>query len=138
VANGHAGSPDHGLRSIRATAGPIGKLNTILGRAYARDTLPEVPADPWTDKEAIKLHAAWWEARIACQKEIDASIARAADVEYLHDRPTWAAAGSVSPDRSQCRVCRRTASSLRATTAWETRSPRLARHRGWGGHCTTG
>jgi len=34
-----------------------------------------------------KLHAAWWEGRINRQKEIDASIARAADVELLYDRP---------------------------------------------------
>ena len=33
------------------------------------------------------LHAQWWEARIARQQEIDASIARAADVEMLYDRP---------------------------------------------------
>ena len=34
-----------------------------------------------------ELHADWWEARIARQKEIDASIATAADVELLYDRP---------------------------------------------------
>lgn len=34
-----------------------------------------------------ELHKAWWEGRIARQKEIDASIARAADVEMLYDRP---------------------------------------------------
>lgn len=34
-----------------------------------------------------KLHADWWDGRIARQKEIDASIARAADVELLYDRP---------------------------------------------------
>jgi len=39
-----------------------------------------------TDR-ARELHAAWWEARIARQKEIDASIAKAADVELLYDRP---------------------------------------------------
>ena len=39
---------------------------------------------PPTAKEA---HARWWEARIARQKEIDASIAKAADVELLYDRP---------------------------------------------------
>ena len=39
----------------------------------------------WPD--AAKAHAAWWEARIARQKEIDASIAKAADVELLYDRP---------------------------------------------------
>lgn len=34
-----------------------------------------------------ELHAKWWEARIVRQQEIDASIARAADVELLYDRP---------------------------------------------------
>ncbi|MGQ2908450.1 MAG: site-specific DNA-methyltransferase [Aliihoeflea sp.] len=33
------------------------------------------------------LHKDWWEGRIVRQKEIDASIARAADVEMLYDRP---------------------------------------------------
>ncbi|MEO3384959.1 site-specific DNA-methyltransferase [Mesorhizobium sp. CAU 1741] len=33
------------------------------------------------------LHKDWWEGRIARQKEIDDSIARAADVEMLYDRP---------------------------------------------------
>jgi len=37
--------------------------------------------------EAVSLHAKWWEARIARQKEIDASIAARADVEYLYDKP---------------------------------------------------
>ena len=32
-------------------------------------------------------HAAWWELRRERQKEIDASIARNADVELLYDRP---------------------------------------------------
>ena len=33
------------------------------------------------------LHTAWWEARIARQKEIDASIAAKAETEYLYDQP---------------------------------------------------
>ncbi|MHA6729628.1 site-specific DNA-methyltransferase [Devosia sp. A369] len=33
------------------------------------------------------LHVKWWEGRVARQQEIDASIARAADVELLYDRP---------------------------------------------------
>jgi adenine-specific DNA-methyltransferase len=33
---------------------------------------------------ATALHALWWELRIARQKEIDASIAAKADVEYLY------------------------------------------------------
>jgi adenine-specific DNA-methyltransferase len=39
-----------------------------------------------TDK-VREAHAGWWEGRIGRQKEIDASIARAADVELLYDRP---------------------------------------------------
>ena len=37
--------------------------------------------------EAEKLHAAWWEARIARQKAIDASIAAKAEFEFLYDKP---------------------------------------------------
>ena len=33
------------------------------------------------------LHSQWWEARIARQREIDASIAAKADQEYLYDQP---------------------------------------------------
>ncbi len=44
-----------------------------------------------SDKEwpesAKKLHAEWWQARIARQKEIDASIAAKAEFEYLYDKP---------------------------------------------------
>jgi adenine-specific DNA-methyltransferase len=36
---------------------------------------------------AKEAHAKWWEARVKRQKEIDASIAKAADVELLYDRP---------------------------------------------------
>lgn len=49
----------------------------------------EVPreADPkWTDK-AKKLHAEWWQARIARQQEVDKSIAAKAEFEYLYDKP---------------------------------------------------
>jgi len=40
-----------------------------------------------TEDDVACVHREWWEARIARQKEIDASIARAADVEYLYDKP---------------------------------------------------
>ena len=52
--------------------------------------------DPSWPDAAKKAHAAWWAGRIARQKEIDASIARAADVELLYDRPY--------EDRSKVRV----------------------------------
>ncbi len=40
----------------------------------------------WPDA-AKKLHADWWQARIARQQEIDASIAAKAEFEYLYDKP---------------------------------------------------
>ena len=61
-------------------------INHNLARTYTLETLPERPADPWPE-EAARIHAAWWEARIARQKEIDASIAAKADFEYLYDKP---------------------------------------------------
>ena len=61
-------------------------LNTALGKAYEEWQIPrELPAGaPASAKEP---HAKWWEARIARQREIDASIAARADVEYLYDKP---------------------------------------------------
>ncbi len=50
------------------------------------ESLPERPADPW-DSEPAKIHKQWWEARIARQKEIDASITAKAEFEYLYDKP---------------------------------------------------
>jgi adenine-specific DNA-methyltransferase len=44
--------------------------------------------NPSPEGEGLEaVHAKWWEARIARQREIDASIAARADVEYLYDRP---------------------------------------------------
>jgi Adenine specific DNA methylase Mod len=45
----------------------------------------EAPAD-WP-KAALRPLSAFWEARIARQKEIDASIAAKAEFEYLYDKP---------------------------------------------------
>jgi adenine-specific DNA-methyltransferase len=45
----------------------------------------EAPAD-WPETARQPL-ADFWEARIARQREIDASIARNADIEYLYDKP---------------------------------------------------
>jgi len=61
-------------------------LNQALSRDYSIETLPDRPVDPWPEP-AAKLHADWWQARIARQKEIDASIAAKADFEYLYDKP---------------------------------------------------
>ena len=62
------------------------QLNAALGRDYALDDVPDSPRDPWPPS-VTDLHTEWWEARIARQREIDASIAAKADFEYLYDRP---------------------------------------------------
>lgn len=74
---------DIGKKSQRALA----KLNTLLGRKYTFQTLPERPLDPWTNAEAISLHGRWWDARVTRQQEIDASIAAKAEFEFLYDKP---------------------------------------------------
>ncbi len=61
-------------------------INQALKRRYTLDTLPDRPADPWLPATA-QLHADWWQARIARQREIDAAIAAKADFEYLYDKP---------------------------------------------------
>ena len=61
-------------------------INRNLKRNYTLKTIPERPADPWPEAPT-KLHADWWQARIARQKEIDASIAAKAEFEYLYDKP---------------------------------------------------
>ena len=61
-------------------------INSNLKRNYSLDMLPEHPADPWPE-EPTRIHAKWWEARIARQQEIDASIAAKAEFENLYDKP---------------------------------------------------
>ena len=68
------------LEPLRAT------LNATLKKSWEEWEIPREAEKTWP--EATRgAHAAWWEARIARQREIDASIARAADVELLYDRP---------------------------------------------------
>ena len=64
----------------------LGIVNAELGRAYKPDEMPEAPRDPWP-ADAADTHGQWWEARIARQREIDASIAGKGDYEYLYDKP---------------------------------------------------
>jgi adenine-specific DNA-methyltransferase len=74
------------------------QLNEALSTSFEEWEIPR-DLDAWLNSkdgqakvhlaiDAVrKLHVGWWEGRIARQKEIDASIARAADVELLYDRP---------------------------------------------------
>ncbi|MGZ9111041.1 MAG: site-specific DNA-methyltransferase [Rhodoplanes sp.] len=64
----------------------IDTINHNLERSLTLDALPDRPVDSWPEA-ATELHARWWELRIARQKEIDASIAAKAEVEYLYDKP---------------------------------------------------
>ncbi len=68
------------LEPLRAT------LNAALEKSWQEWEIPREAAPAWPEK-ARAAHAAWWQARIARQKEIDASIAARADVEYLYDKP---------------------------------------------------
>jgi adenine-specific DNA-methyltransferase len=62
------------------------QLNQELEETWEEWEIPRDTNDDWDDA-AKKLHAEWWEQRIARQKEIDASIAAKADFEYLYDKP---------------------------------------------------
>lgn len=57
-----------------------------LNQSWEEWQVPREADEKWS-ADAKTLHKQWWEARRARQKEIDDSIARNADVEYLYDRP---------------------------------------------------
>ncbi|MEX1303689.1 MAG: site-specific DNA-methyltransferase [Rhodovibrionaceae bacterium] len=61
-------------------------LNVALGKTWEEWEIPREAEEAWPAK-AKDAHAKWWEARIARQQEIDASIAAKAEQEYLYDRP---------------------------------------------------
>jgi adenine-specific DNA-methyltransferase len=55
-------------------------------QAWQEWEIPREAGEDWPES-AKKLHTDWWQARIARQKEIDASIAAKAEFEYLYDKP---------------------------------------------------
>jgi adenine-specific DNA-methyltransferase len=70
-------------------------LNQALGKAWQEWEIPREGAETWP-AAAKSAHEAWWAARIARQREIDASISAKAEFEYLYDKPY--------PDNSRIRV----------------------------------
>jgi adenine-specific DNA-methyltransferase len=71
----------------RTTLEPLRtSLNSALGKDWEEWEIPRQAADSWS-AAAKAEHAAWRQSHIARQKEIDGSIARAADVELLYDQP---------------------------------------------------
>ena len=61
-------------------------LNKALTGNWQEWEIPREAEKDWPDK-AKTAHEAWWQARIARQQEIDASIAAKAEFEYLYDKP---------------------------------------------------
>jgi adenine-specific DNA-methyltransferase len=62
------------------------KLNEALKKSWQEWEVPRDAESSWPEATK-KLHADWWQARIARQKEIDASIATKAEFESLYDKP---------------------------------------------------
>jgi adenine-specific DNA-methyltransferase len=62
------------------------KLNAALKKIWQEWEIPR-EADAKCSDAAKKLHADWWQARIARQQEIDKSIAAKAEFEFLYDKP---------------------------------------------------
>ncbi len=65
---------------------PVHPVNPVKKIFFEEWEIPREADAQWPDA-AKKLHADWWQARIARQKEIDASIAAKAEFEYLYDKP---------------------------------------------------
>lgn len=62
------------------------KLNKAAKESWQEWQIPREADAKWSEPTK-KLHADWWQARIARQKEIDASIAAKAEFEFLYDKP---------------------------------------------------
>jgi adenine-specific DNA-methyltransferase len=70
----------------QAELGPLRARLKALGKSWEEWEIPREAANGWS-AEANQCHASWWQARIARQKEIDASIAAKGESEYLYDKP---------------------------------------------------
>jgi adenine-specific DNA-methyltransferase len=79
-----------------------GKLNAALKKQWQEWEIPR-ELDKTLPDIAKTLHSEWWAARIARQKQIDASIATKAEFEFLYDKP-YTAKKSVSPAPSPSRA----------------------------------
>lgn len=62
------------------------KLNAMLKKEWQEWEIPREADSAWPEA-AKQLSREWREARIARQKELDASISAKADSEYLYDKP---------------------------------------------------
>jgi adenine-specific DNA-methyltransferase len=58
----------------------------LLNKSWQEWEIPRETGKEWSE-QAKKLHADWWQARIARQKEIDESIAAKTAFENVYDKP---------------------------------------------------
>jgi adenine-specific DNA-methyltransferase len=61
-------------------------LTVALGKELKEWEIPREVSLGWST-DAKSAHKKWWEARIARQKEVDASIAAKGESEFLYDKP---------------------------------------------------
>ena len=61
------------------------QLNKVTGKQWQEWDIPSEADTKWPEA-ATKVHAQWWQERIARQREVDASIAAKAEFEYLYDK----------------------------------------------------
>jgi adenine-specific DNA-methyltransferase len=66
--------------------GLLAELNAAAGESWRDWEVPPMPRPDWSAETRLH-HAAWQEAHVARQAEIDVTIASRADPESLHDRP---------------------------------------------------
>ncbi|HXG73097.1 MAG TPA: site-specific DNA-methyltransferase [Gemmatimonadaceae bacterium] len=62
------------------------QLKVALKKQWKEWEIPREADKAWSEPTK-KLHADWWQARIARQQEIDKSIAAKTELEYLYDKP---------------------------------------------------
>jgi len=62
------------------------RLNQLLGQKWEEWEIPRQPGEKWSP-EAAKALEEWWRTRRERQKEIDASIARRGETEFLCNDP---------------------------------------------------
>lgn len=62
------------------------ELNNLLKQKWEEWEIPRTPEESWPQK-AQDLLTQWWKIRQERQQEINASIARNADTEFLYDQP---------------------------------------------------
>jgi adenine-specific DNA-methyltransferase len=77
----------HDLNQLLGTSWEEWEIPRSLDPSTAPAAAPTYSVPKGEEARAEKLLAQWWKHRIARQKEIDASIAAKADVEYLYDKP---------------------------------------------------